>query len=198
MCSCIQEIQCNELHTMQVLSEDVWRQWHARYERAASSLEERESRIAAVAETLEVDLELLGVTAIEDKLQVRNQRHGDIDIRCDISPDLSYDTSHHTHLSHRLLMGHAQVVCKPTPCRVLKALWQPAVYVRCASPDIMQEGVPEAISTLIDAGMRVWMITGDKQETAINIGISAVCTHCSSFSVLHLHCSRQRNPLQFF
>ena len=37
-----------------------------------------------------------------------------------------------------------------------------------------QEGVPEAISTLIDAGMRVWMITGDKQETAINIGISAV------------------------
>ena len=39
-----------------------------------------------------------------------------------------------------------------------------------------QEGVPEAISTLIDAGMRVWMITGDKQETAINIGISAVRT----------------------
>ena len=75
---------------MQVLSEDVWRQWHAQYERAASSLEERESRIAAVAETLEVDLELLGVTAIEDKLQVRNQRHGDIDIRCDMS--ISYMT----------------------------------------------------------------------------------------------------------
>lgn len=29
-----------------------------------------------------------------------------------------------------------------------------------------------AINTLLEAGMRVWMITGDKQETAINIGVS--------------------------
>ena len=36
----------------------------------------------------------------------------------------------------------------------------------------LQEGVPDAISALIEGGMRVWMITGDKQETAINIGIS--------------------------
>jgi len=31
----------------------------------------------------------------------------------------------------------------------------------------VQEGVPEAIATLIEGGMRVWMITGDKQETAV-------------------------------
>ncbi len=37
---------------------------------------------------------------------------------------------------------------------------------------LVQEGVPEAIAALIEGGMRVWMITGDKQETAINIGIS--------------------------
>ena len=37
---------------------------------------------------------------------------------------------------------------------------------------LVQEGVPDAIAALIEAGMRVWMITGDKQETAINIGIS--------------------------
>jgi phospholipid-translocating ATPase len=55
---------------MQVLPEAEWQAWHVRYTQAASSLEEREARIAAVAEALEVDLELLGVTAIEDKLQV--------------------------------------------------------------------------------------------------------------------------------
>lgn len=36
----------------------------------------------------------------------------------------------------------------------------------------VQEGVPRAIQTLSMAGMKVWMITGDKMETAINIGIS--------------------------
>lgn len=55
---------------MQVLDEETWQKWHVKYTQAASSLDERESRIAAVAEQLEVDLELLGVTAIEDKLQV--------------------------------------------------------------------------------------------------------------------------------
>ncbi len=35
-----------------------------------------------------------------------------------------------------------------------------------------QDGVPEAIQSLLEAGIRVWMITGDKQETAINIGVS--------------------------
>jgi magnesium-transporting ATPase (P-type) len=42
--------------------------------------------------------------------------------------------------------------------------------MRLLSPD--QDGVPKAIRTLIRSGMRVWMITGDKQETAVNIGIS--------------------------
>ena len=40
-----------------------------------------------------------------------------------------------------------------------------------------QEGVPDAIAALIEAGLRVWMITGDKQETAINIGISCGLIH---------------------
>ena len=33
-------------------------------------------------------------------------------------------------------------------------------------------GVPQAIATLGRAGMKVWMLTGDKVETAINIGLS--------------------------
>lgn len=41
-----------------------------------------------------------------------------------------------------------------------------------AIEDRLQDGVPEAITGLLEAGIKVWMITGDKQETAINIGIS--------------------------
>ncbi|KAI5073617.1 hypothetical protein GOP47_0011630 [Adiantum capillus-veneris] len=44
--------------------------------------------------------------------------------------------------------------------------------------DKLQAGVPEAISTLRDAGIKVWVLTGDKQETAISIGFScALLTH---------------------
>ncbi|EDQ92264.1 uncharacterized protein MONBRDRAFT_23245 [Monosiga brevicollis MX1] len=35
--------------------------------------------------------------------------------------------------------------------------------------DKLQEGVPEAIATLREAGIKVWVLTGDKQETAIEI-----------------------------
>ena len=37
----------------------------------AAALDQREEKLAAVYEELETDLELLGATAIEDKLQVR-------------------------------------------------------------------------------------------------------------------------------
>ena len=32
------------------------------------------------------------------------------------------------------------------------------------------QGVPETIASLIEADIKVWVLTGDKQETAINIG----------------------------
>ena len=41
-----------------------------------------------------------------------------------------------------------------------------------AIEDKLQDGVPEAIFTLLEAGLKVWVLTGDKQETAISIGIS--------------------------
>lgn len=41
----------------------------------------------------------------------------------------------------------------------------------------LQDGVPETIEALRKAGMQVWVITGDKQETAVNIGYS-----CNLFS----------------
>lgn len=39
--------------------------------------------------------------------------------------------------------------------------------------DKLQEGVPEAIESLRVAGIKVWVLTGDKQETAISIGYSS-------------------------
>ncbi|CAH2005240.1 unnamed protein product [Acanthoscelides obtectus] len=39
--------------------------------------------------------------------------------------------------------------------------------------DRLQEGVPETLSSLISAGIVVWVLTGDKPETAINIAYSA-------------------------
>ncbi|XP_066489011.1 phospholipid-transporting ATPase VD [Tiliqua scincoides] len=36
--------------------------------------------------------------------------------------------------------------------------------------DRLQDGVPETIEKLRRAGINIWMLTGDKQETAINIG----------------------------
>ncbi|CAM8966974.1 unnamed protein product [Rhodiola kirilowii] len=42
-----------------------------------------------------------------------------------------------------------------------------------AIEDKLQKGVPEAIESLRIAGMKVWVLTGDKQETAISIGYSS-------------------------
>ncbi|KAL7603997.1 hypothetical protein Lser_V15G19335 [Lactuca serriola] len=42
-----------------------------------------------------------------------------------------------------------------------------------AIEDRLQKGVPEAIESLRMANMKVWVLTGDKQETAISIGYSS-------------------------
>lgn len=41
-----------------------------------------------------------------------------------------------------------------------------------AVEDKLQKEVPESIATLLAARIKLWMITGDKQETAINIAVS--------------------------
>ncbi|KAK3145027.1 hypothetical protein QOZ80_4AG0321700 [Eleusine coracana subsp. coracana] len=83
------------------LEEDEYKAWSKRFQDASCSLEDRECKIAEVCHSLERDLHILGVTAIEDRLQ---------------------------------------------------------------------DGVPETIKLLRTAGINVWMITGDKQNTAIQIG----------------------------
>jgi magnesium-transporting ATPase (P-type) len=86
-----------------VVPEAEWAAWNATHAEAAASLAGRDAALARAADAVERDLELVGVTAIEDKLA---------------------------------------------------------------------EGVPAAIATLKAAGVKVWMITGDKQETAVNVGVA--------------------------
>ena len=60
----------DSFHTPQVLEPEQWDVIQGKYAAAAAALDDREARIGAVAEQLETQMELLGVTAIEDKLQV--------------------------------------------------------------------------------------------------------------------------------
>lgn len=46
--------------------------------------------------------------------------------------------------------------------------------------DKLQDGVPETLERLQIAGIRLWVLTGDKRETAINIGYSSNLIHTSS------------------
>lgn len=85
------------------ISQKEYQNWVKSFDEAAISLDNRSDKIDAAAELIEKDLEFVGVTAIEDKLQ---------------------------------------------------------------------EGVPDTIHALQDAGIKIWVLTGDRQETAINIGMS--------------------------
>ncbi|XP_053399263.1 phospholipid-transporting ATPase VA-like isoform X2 [Mercenaria mercenaria] len=86
------------------ISKADYEKWAKRHLEAESALDDREEKLLASACSIESELELLGATGIEDKLQ---------------------------------------------------------------------EGVPETIHNLRMAGIKVWVLTGDKQETAIQIAYSS-------------------------
>jgi phospholipid-translocating ATPase len=91
------------LYAYRFIDETEYREWKARYKEATTSLVDRQDKIEKVGAELETDFQLMGATAIEDKLQ---------------------------------------------------------------------KGVPDAIDKLRRANIKLWMLTGDKRETAINIGHS--------------------------
>ncbi|XP_078516479.1 phospholipid-transporting ATPase IC-like [Lissotriton helveticus] len=86
------------------VEESEYIMWSEKHTEACVTLENRAKKLHATYEEIETDLELLGVTAIEDKLQ---------------------------------------------------------------------DGVPETINLLLKGDIKVWMLTGDKQETAVNIGFAS-------------------------
>jgi len=82
----------------------IYDDWNIKAQAAKMEIQNREEKVAAVDELIETDLELIGATAIEDRLQ---------------------------------------------------------------------DEVADTIRFIKNAGIKVWVLTGDKIETAINIGISA-------------------------
>ncbi|XP_042476690.1 phospholipid-transporting ATPase 1-like [Macadamia integrifolia] len=101
------EYSSQGLRTLVLAARDLtaaeFEEWQHRYEEASTSLTERSTKLRQTAALIECNLNLLGATGIEDKLQ---------------------------------------------------------------------DGVPETIESLRQAGIKVWVLTGDKQETAISIGLS--------------------------
>uniref|UniRef100_A0A8C1T9B6 Phospholipid-transporting ATPase n=1 Tax=Cyprinus carpio TaxID=7962 RepID=A0A8C1T9B6_CYPCA len=85
------------------ISESTYQQWLEVHYRASTSVQNRALKMEESYELIEKNLQLLGATAIEDKLQ---------------------------------------------------------------------DKVPETIETLMKADIKIWILTGDKQETAVNIGHS--------------------------
>ncbi|XP_069487816.1 phospholipid-transporting ATPase VD [Ambystoma mexicanum] len=55
--------------------------------------------------------------------------------------------------------------------------------------DRLQEGVPDTIEALQKAGIKVWMLTGDKQETAVNIAYACkLLAQDGKLFTLNTHC----------
>ncbi|XP_071786477.1 probable phospholipid-transporting ATPase IA isoform X3 [Asterias amurensis] len=85
------------------ISKEDYEEWSATYYKASTAMQNREAKLEEAAELIEMNFNLIGASAIEDKLQ---------------------------------------------------------------------DGVPETIDTLMRADIKLWVLTGDKQETAINVGYS--------------------------
>ena len=86
-----------------VLTEEEYQAWSKEHDLAAAAILERDEKLEAVSDAIERDLDLIGGTAIEDRLQ---------------------------------------------------------------------DGVPDTIALLAKGGIKLWVLTGDKVETAINIGFA--------------------------
>ncbi|XP_022714556.1 probable phospholipid-transporting ATPase 4 [Durio zibethinus] len=59
-----------------------------------------------------------------------------------------------------------------------------------AVEDKLQKGVPECIDKLAQAGLKIWLLTGDKRETAINIGFACSLLR-QDMKQFHLSLSRE-------
>lgn len=64
--------------------------------------------------------------------------------------------------------------------------------------DRLQESVPDTIMALREAGIQVWVLTGDKTETAVNIGYACRLLEDEDL-VINMSCrSKVRRPLFYF
>lgn len=62
--------------------------------------------------------------------------------------------------------------------QVAELIEKDLILIGCtAIEDKLQEGVPDCIETLARAGIKIWVLTGDKMETAINIAYGKSILH---------------------
>lgn len=70
--------------------------------------------------------------------------------------------------------------------KVAELIEKDLIFIGCtAIEDKLQEGVPNCIETLSRAGIKIWVLTGDKMETAINIAYGKSVSY-ESWCFLHL------------
>lgn len=142
-----------------MLDEEEWAEWDSRYQSAASDLDDRDARLAALYNEAEAGLELVGVTAIEDKLQagVPESIHTLLQAGIKVFMRYRWLTSHFQNSVHNWIIR------------------------KTSSPNIPSLNAPEVLPSDNLANyklqnhnfcLQVWVITGDKQETAINIAIA--------------------------
>jgi phospholipid-translocating ATPase len=103
------------LYGSRYIDDNTYNEWREIYHEAETSLVDRQEKIEEASDLIEQNFDLVGATAIEDKLQ---------------------------------------------------------------------DGVPDTIDKLRRANIKIWMLTGDKRETAINIGHSAGL--CKTFSQVYV------------
>ncbi|KAH6588459.1 hypothetical protein BASA61_005914 [Batrachochytrium salamandrivorans] len=76
--------------------------------------------------------------------------------------------------AEKYVAAQANVINREEECGMVAELIERDLTLMGATAieDKLQDGVPECISTLSKAGIKIWVLTGDKMETAINIGFA--------------------------
>ncbi|RKP39749.1 hypothetical protein BJ085DRAFT_13927, partial [Dimargaris cristalligena] len=91
-----------------------------------------------------------------------------------IIPDEEYDAWAHDYMEACNLLDGREEAIDDVSEKIEHSL---TLVGGTAIEDRLQDGVPEAIAQLACAGLKIWVLTGDKTETAINIGFSCNLLH---------------------
>eukprot|EP00162_Nutomonas_longa_P015389 comp22295_c0_seq1/m.53328 comp22295_c0_seq1/g.53328 ORF comp22295_c0_seq1/g.53328 comp22295_c0_seq1/m.53328 type:complete len:1167 (-) comp22295_c0_seq1:215-3715(-) len=84
------------------------------------------------------------------------------------------------HEASTLLVGREEALDK-----VAEMIEKDLILVGASAiEDKLQEGVPRTIEVLARANIKIWVLTGDKQETAINIGFACSLLHLAMHIVI--------------
>ena len=130
------------------LSTEQYNAWHEQYKAASVALVDREMALARVSERIEMDMTLLGATAVEDKLQVRREGGG----RASEQHRSGHDISAGHSGGRQAASDEGAAGKEGKPCTLFSSLCSLPRHVALFGA---QEGVPEAIESLIAAGIKV-------------------------------------------